>query len=62
MYAGNTAPLYAFALFLPTIINQVSASVVNSVSGSILTSNYSLDIVPLLLTYSLSPSTSLPAS
>jgi len=26
MYAGSDGPLYAFSLFLPTIINQVSIS------------------------------------
>ena len=37
MYAGSAAPLYAFALFLPTIINQVLTDVADSASGSILT-------------------------
>ena len=33
MYAGSVCPLYAFALFLPTIINQVSADSTDSVTG-----------------------------
>ena len=37
IYAGIDAPLYAFALFLPTIINQVSADIANSASGQVLT-------------------------
>ena len=37
MYAGSAAPLYAFALFLPTIINQVLTDIADSASGSILT-------------------------
>ena len=62
MYAGCGVPLYAFSLFLPTIINQVPVDIAHSASGSILTPNYSLDTVPLQPTYSLSPSTSLLVS
>lgn len=32
MYAGSDAPLYAFSLFLPTIINKVPTDVMNSSS------------------------------
>ena len=56
MYAGCAGPLYAFALFLPTIINQVSATVTDS--ESILKPIYRLDTVQLAPTCSLSPSTS----
>ena len=59
MFAGIIAPVYAFALFLPTIINQVSADVVNSPPLSMLTPNRRLDTALLPPTYSLSPSTSL---
>lgn len=29
MYAGSDAPLYAFSLFLPTIINKVPDAITN---------------------------------
>jgi hypothetical protein len=41
IYPGCSCPLYAFALFLPTIINQVSAGITNPAPGSMLTPNYS---------------------
>ena len=59
MFAGIIAPVYAFALFLPTIINQVPADVANSPSLSMLTPNRRLGTALLPLTYSSSPSTSL---
>ena len=58
MFAGITAPLYAFSLFLPTIINQVSSEVTNSAPVPVFIPDYSLDTVPPPPTYSPSPSTS----
>lgn len=37
MYAGCDGPIYAFSLFLPTIINQVSVGITNLASGPMLT-------------------------
>ena len=58
MYAGSAAPLYAFALFLPTIISKVSAEITSPTFGSMLTPSFSSDSVLLPPTYSLSPFTS----
>ena len=37
MFAGCVGPLYALALFLPTIINQVSVDVANQIFTPVLT-------------------------
>ena len=58
MSAGSGVPLYAFSLFLPTIINQVSDDVTNPRPRSMLTSSGRSGTVPPPPTYSLSPSTS----
>ena len=44
MYAGSVCPLCALALFLPTIIHQVSANSTNSVTGY--DTHISVDWVP----------------
>jgi len=61
MFAGIGVPLYAFALFLPTIINQVLSDFINSASESAFIPKYSSDTAPPPPTCSLSPSTSWPA-
>jgi hypothetical protein len=62
MSAGSASPLFAFALFLPTIINEVSAGIMNSALGSIFTPDCRSDTAPLPPTCSLFPSTSLLVS
>jgi hypothetical protein len=51
---GSASPLFAFALFLPTTIDGVSAGVMDSALGLTFTPDYRSDTAPLPPTCSLS--------